>query len=104
MDAGEPDELLDRSSDRGDHIVQVELDDFLAGARAGVPDLHGGGELAVGGDLLAADLQIAHLEGGVGTPVTEGKQGGRVEVRGAAVLRAERRLEVRSGLATRGPW
>src|SRR4051812_22322230 len=94
MDAGKTGELLDRPSHRGDRIMQVELDDLLPTAGAGVLDPDGGGELAVGRDLAAADPEVAHLEAGVGAPVAEGEQRGGVQVGGAGVFGAERRLQI----------
>jgi hypothetical protein len=58
-DSGEAGELLDGPCHAGNRVVQVELNDLLAGAEPDVTDAYGGSEFAVSGYVAATDPQVA---------------------------------------------
>ncbi len=63
MDALEAAEFDDRTSDRADALVNVELGDFVAFARAGVGDIDGKGGGAGGKNGGEESFQVVEAEG-----------------------------------------
>ncbi len=79
-DLGVADELLDRAGDLCDGVAEVELNDFVACAVAGVGDGYRDVDGAVGSDLGGTQLQVGESERGVAEAVSEREQWSGVEV------------------------